>query len=65
MIDVLTCTFMICICRYIAEQALEDGVDSDIFMCGMQAVEEGKPCSNIYECDPLLSYDSHVEADFY
>jgi hypothetical protein len=56
---------MICICRYIAEQALEDGVNSEIFMCGTQAVEEGKPCSNIYEYKPLLSCDKHVEAAFY
>ncbi len=34
-------------------------------MCGMQAEEEGKPCSNIFECDPLLSCDKPVEADIY
>ncbi len=56
---------MIYFCRYIAEQALEDGVNSEIFMCSMQAVEEGRPCLNIFECDPLLSCDKPVEADYY
>jgi hypothetical protein len=65
MIDVLTCTFMICMCRYIVEHDVEDRVKSGIFMCGMQAAEEGKPCSNIYEWDPLLPCDKPLEAVFY
>jgi hypothetical protein len=56
---------MICFYRYIFEQALEEGVNSEIFMCGMQAMEEGRPCSNIFECDSLLSCDKSVEVDFY
>jgi len=56
---------MIYFCRYIAEQALEDGVNSEIFTCGIQAVEEGRPSSNIFECDPLLLCDKPVDANYY
>ena len=57
---------MICFYRYIAEQALEDGVNSEVFMCGMQAVEESaRPSSHIFECDPLLSCGKPVEVGFH
>ncbi len=31
----------------------------------MQPVEEGKPCHEIFQCDPELSCATPVEADFY
>ncbi len=40
--------------RYIAEQALEDAVGSDIYMCDMQPLVEGCPCHDIFQCDPEL-----------
>ena len=52
-------------CRYIAEQALEDAVDSDIYMCGMQPINEGSPCHDIFQCDPFISCVAPVEADYY
>ena len=52
-------------CIGIAEQALEDAANSDIFMCGMQPLVEGNPCHAIFQCDPKLSCDMPVESDFY
>ena len=51
--------------RYIAEQALEDGVNSDLYICGLQPLEEGRPCHDIFQCDPGLECSTPVEADFY
>ena len=52
-------------CRYIAEQALDDAVDSDINMCGMQPIHEGSPCHDIFKCDPFISCCALVETDYY
>ena len=52
-------------CMGIAEQALEDATNSDIFVCGMQPVFEGSPCCDIYLCDPKLTCAAPVESDFY
>ena len=51
--------------RYIAEQALEDAVESELFMCGMQPVSEDSPCHGIYQCDPNISCITPVETDYY
>jgi hypothetical protein len=51
--------------KYIVEQALEDGVISDLYICGMQIVEEGRPCHEIFQCDPDLQCCTPVEADLY
>jgi hypothetical protein len=51
--------------RYIAEQALEDAVESSIYMCGMPAIGEGSSCHDIFKCDPELSCVDAMEADFY
>ena len=51
--------------RYIVEQALEDGVNSDLYICGMQPLEEFRPCHEIFQCDPSLPCATHVEADLY
>ena len=39
--------------RYIAEQALEDVVESELFMCGMQPVSEESPCHGIRNAENL------------
>jgi hypothetical protein len=49
----------------ISEQALEDGVNSDLYICGMQPLEEGKPCHEIFQCDPGLECSTPMYADFY
>ena len=58
-----------CLChilfRYIAEQALEDGVNSEIYICGMQPVEEDMPCTDIFQCDLGLTCALPIEMDFY
>ena len=36
--------------RYIAEQALEDAVKSNIYVCGMQPIGEDHPCHDIFQC---------------
>jgi len=51
--------------RYIDEQALEDGVNFDLYICGMQPVEEGRPCHEIFQFDPNLQCSTLVEAEFY
>ncbi len=51
--------------RYIAEQALEDAVESELFICGMQPVSEDSPCHGIFQCDPDLVCTTPVETDFY
>jgi hypothetical protein len=50
---------------YIAEQALEDAVDSDISMFGMQPINEGSPCHDTFQCDPFISCCAPVEIDYY
>ena len=52
-------------CKYIAEHALEDAVDSDNYMCGMQPINKGSPCHDIFQCDPVISCCALVEADYY
>ena len=52
-------------CRYIAEQPLDDAVDSDIYMCGMQPINLESPCHDILQCDPFISCCAPVEADYY
>jgi hypothetical protein len=50
------------------EQALEDTVGSDIYICGMQPLVEGCPCHGIFQCDPDLSCRKRcapIEADIY
>ncbi len=51
--------------RYIAEQALEDGVNSNIYICGMLPVEDDMPCTDIFQCDLSLTCTSPIEMDFY
>ena len=51
--------------KYFAEQDLEDGVNSDLYICGMQPVEEGRPCHEIFYCEPELLCSTPVESDFY
>ena len=51
--------------RYIAEQELEDAVDSNIYVCGMQPIGEDNLCHDIFQCDPDLTCTLPVEADFY
>ena len=52
-------------CIGIAEQALADAANSEIFMCGMQPLDEGSPCHAIFQCDPNLTCATPVESDFY
>ena len=50
-------------CTAIAEhQALEDAVNFDIFMCGMQPLVEGSPCHDIFQCYPGLTCATPVES---
>ena len=49
--------------RYIVEQALEDAVESELFICGMQPVSEESPCHGIYQCDPDLVYVRNARGD--
>ncbi len=51
--------------RYIAKHALEDGVNFDLYICGMQPLEEFKPCHEILQCDPSLSCATPIDADLY
>jgi len=51
--------------RYIAEQALEDAVENELFMCGMQPLSEESPCYEIYRCDPNMACTTPVETDYY
>jgi len=50
---------------YIAEKALEDGVNYDLYICGMQPLEEFRSCHEIFQCEPSLSCVARVEADLY
>ena len=52
-------------CIGIVEQALEDATNSEIFICGMQPLDEGSPCHDIFQCDPSLTCATPVESDFY
>ena len=36
-------------------QALENGVNSVIYICGMQPVEDDMSCTDIFQCDPCLT----------
>jgi hypothetical protein len=41
------------------QHALEDEIESDIFMCGMQPLlVEGSPCHSIFQRNPNLSCNS-------
>jgi hypothetical protein len=51
--------------RYIVEQALEDAVESELFMCGMQPVSEESLCHGIYQCYPNMSCITPVETGYY
>jgi hypothetical protein len=41
--------------RYIAEHALDDAVESSIYMCGMPSIGEGSSCHAILKCNLELS----------
>lgn len=44
---------------------MEDVVESDLFVCGMQILGDDNPCFMLFQVDPELSCATPVEADYY
>ena len=42
-----------------------DAIESLIYMCGMDPLDPDDPCFDIFQCDPSLDYDAHIESEFY
>ena len=42
-----------------------DAKTSLIFMCDMAPLDPDDPCFGIFECDPSLDCDTHIESKFY
>jgi hypothetical protein len=51
--------------RALAKDRLRDATESTIFVCGMAPLDFDDPLYDIFQCDPSLSCDTHVEADLY
>ena len=52
-------------CQKMAQDRLHDATESPIFMCGMSPLSPEDPCYDVFQCDPSLDCDTHIEANFY
>ena len=51
--------------RAVAKDRLSDAIESTIFVCGMAPLDPDDPMYDIFQCDPSLECNTHIEADFY
>ena len=47
--------------RAMLKDKLHDATESDIYMCGMTALNHDDPCYDMFHCDPSLECNSHVD----
>jgi hypothetical protein len=48
-----------------AKDRLDDATESLIYMCGMAPLDPDDPCFDIFQCDPSLDCDTHIESELY
>ena len=51
--------------RAVAKDMLRDAMESTIFVCGIKPLGHDDPMYDIFQCDPSLECNTHIEADFY